>query len=150
MPFLFFGMSAVFAQEQTYEDVADSVQYWMEERVANATEGIHEVVEMPFVVRSLGWGCLCPDHYIGVSPFTQEGPFIHPVSPANFPVSDRDGHSLVVTGFFTGKWVEEDYRDENGEPEEWLYKLPEFKILSWRRNEMDYEIFPPRIIENPE
>ena len=103
---------------------------------------------MPFVVRSLGWGCMCPDYYIGVSPNTQEGPWISVIAPDDFPVSDTKGYSLIVTGVFTGDSVEEDFRNEDGEPEEWLYKMPEFKIHNWKENRMDYDVPAPKVILN--
>lgn len=141
---------SIIAQRTTYDEFVDSLQHWIDIRVTNAAEGIEEHVEMPFVVRSLGWGCMCPDHYLGVSPFVQEGPFIHPLVPDNFPVSDHDGHSLIVRGYFTGRHVDEDFRDENGEPEEWLYTLPEFKIESWEKNDQEYEVAAPFILTERE
>lgn len=135
-----------FAQSPVYEDVVDSLQEWVNQRVNNASEGAREVIETPFVVRSTGWGCLCPEHYIGISPYVQDGPWMAALAPADFPVMDSIGHSLVVTGYFTGKYVEIDLRNENGEPEEWLYIVPEFQVLSWSPNEAQYEAAPPRVI----
>jgi hypothetical protein len=134
-------------QNPTYFEFADSVQNWVDTRVANAKNDIKEKVEMPFVVRCTGWGCICPDHYIGVSSSTQEGPWIAPISPKKCPVVDRNGYSLIVTGYFTGKIIELDYRDKEGEPAEWLYKVPEFKILSWKENDLGYDVFAPRVIK---
>ena len=132
---------------QAFDDwTSDSISNWMDLRINNANNNTQETVEMPFAVRSLGWGCLCPDHYIGISPHSQEGPWIGAITPDEFPASNRNGHSLIVTGKFTGNWVEEDFRDENGEPEEWLYKMPEFKIISWKENELDYNSPPPKVI----
>ncbi len=133
---------------QVYEDCVDTLQTWVDKRVENAKKGKKEVIEMPMVVRSTGWGCLCPTHYIGISPYTHEGPWIHIKASKKFPKMDQNGHSLIVTGYFTGKMVKEDFRDENGEPEEWLYTIPEFKIKSWRINSQSYEARPPRIISN--
>ena len=144
--FFIFLKSTCFAQLLTYEDVIDSIGYWVDERVTNAMAGRQEIVEMPLVVRSLGWGCICPDHYIGVSPSVQEGPFIHPIVPKGFPKTDMYGHSLMVRGYFSGRIVEEDYRDESGEPAEWLYQLHEFVITKWKHNKLDYQIRAPYVI----
>jgi hypothetical protein len=135
------------AQTKTYMDMADSVKIWMEIRVENAAKGMKEMVEMPFVVRSTGWGCLCPDSYIGVSPTTGDGPWVSPISLENFPTVDSVGHALIVQGYFTGKYIEQDLRNEEGEPEEYLYKMPEFKIISWRKNELDYEVPAPFLLK---
>jgi|GEM_PF-2501336 len=138
---------AASAQSQTYEEFGDSIQNWLEQRISNANKGIKEKVEMPFAVRTLGWGCMCPDNYIGISPNVQEGPWIAPKAPKNFPVSDTIGYSLIVTGYFTGKWKEKDFRNKDGEPQEWLYKMPEFNIISWRENKLGYETPPPKVIK---
>jgi hypothetical protein len=135
------------AQTKTYFDMADSVKIWMDKRVENAVNGIKEKVEMPFVVRSTGWGCRCPDSYIGVSPSVGDGPWVSPVKPKKFPSVDSVGHSLIVQGYFTGKWVTEDLRNEDGEPEEWLYKMPEFKITAWRKNKLEYDVPAPFILK---
>lgn len=119
---------SVHAQKKTYMEMGDTVKTWLAERVENAAKGIKEKVEMPFVVRSTGWGCMCPDSYIGVSPGMGDGPWIWPIKPRlngavgqakKFPEVDSVGHSLIVQGYFTGKWIEQDLRNEDGEPEEW-------------------------------
>jgi hypothetical protein len=132
----------------TYFEMRDSITIWLKQRVENATKGIKENVEMPFVVRSTGWGCKCPDSYIGVSPRLGDGPWVWPIKPKKFPEVDSVGHSLIVQGYFTGKWVEQDLRLENGEPAEWLYKMPEFKITAWRENKLDYDVPAPFILKN--
>jgi hypothetical protein len=142
-----FSTSPIFAQNETYFDGIDSLNSWMDQRMENAKKGIVEKVEMPFAVRTLGWGCMCPDSYIGVSPNVGEGPWVEPIAPNDFPTSDTLGYSLVVTGYFTGKIIEIDLRNEEGEPEEWLYKVPEFKVISWTENTKGYDIHPPRILK---
>jgi hypothetical protein len=137
----------VIAQNQTYEEIAGTIPDWVETRVKNAQNGIKEKIEMPFVVRTLGWGCMCPDNYIGISPNVQDGPWIAPKAAKNFPVSDTIGYSLIVTGYFTGKYIVEDLRNKDKEPEDYLYKMPEFKILTWRENTLGYDSPPPKIIE---
>jgi hypothetical protein len=147
--FLFFGAHAG-AQDTTltYEEMpGDSLVSWMKTRVENARRNIRETVEMPMVVRSTGWGCQCPLHYIGISPLVGDGPWIAPKAPKGFPVSNSQGSSLVVTGYFTGKWITEDLRNKDGEPAEWLYKMPEFKVLTWKKNELDYQVPIPHVVK---
>jgi hypothetical protein len=142
---LFFSQVAD-AQSVYFADYGDSLQIWLNLRVENARKGLKETVEMPLVVRSTGWGCMCPDHYIGVSPLTQEGPWISPIVPEKFPVSDSMGYSLVVKGFFTGKMKKIDLRNEAGEPADWLYTVPLFKITSWKNNSEEYSVDAPKVI----
>ena len=134
------------AQTNTYENSGKSTQAWMDIRVRHAKKGMKEKVEMPFVVRSTGWGCICPDYYIGISPLVAEGPWVFPLTPDNFPVSDSVGHSLIVKGYFTGKNRELDLRTNKDDPAEWLFKMPEFKIISWKENKQGYEAPPPRVV----
>jgi hypothetical protein len=135
------------AQIITYSDMAqaDSVDSWLDQRVENAKNGQHEKVEMPFVVRCTGWGCACPDYYIGVAPSVQDGPFISAKAPEGFPDVDSKGYSLIVTGYFTGKIVKVDLRGKYG-PEEELYHIPQFKVLSWKENTLDYDVPAPHVI----
>lgn len=134
------------ALSQTYTDFADSVQAWVDARVEAAKAGKPERVEMPVAVRCLGWGCVCPDVYLGESPGVQEGPWIWVVSKRRFPKVDRLGHSLIVTGRFTGEMHSQDLRNEDGEPEEWLYTLPVFRVERWRENKVIGEAAAPRVL----
>ena len=138
--------SGVVGQKKYYFDVADSISFWVQTRVDRAAAGNPEKIQMPLAVRSLGWGCRCPDYYIGVNSNVQEGPFIQIVGAMSFPTPDQNGTALIVTGYFTGKWVEIDLRDEGGEPEEWLYRVPEFKVESWKINENPEETEAPKIL----
>lgn len=133
---------------QTYLEFGDSVQAWVDQRVTAAAHR-YEQVEMPLCVRSRAWGCKCPDSYIGASPDVQEGPWIWVKAPASFPKVDESGHSLIVTGHFTGEWKTQDLRNANGEPAEWLYRMPVFKVATWRANP-SYEATPsPRLLKPP-
>jgi hypothetical protein len=145
--FLIFALFQSKSQIITYSDMAaaDSLHSWLDQRVENAKNGLHEKVEMPFVVRSTGWGCICPDYYIGVIPSVQDGPFISPIMPRHFPKSDSQGHSLIVTGYFTGKIIKVDLRGKYGTEEE-LFFAPQFKIISWKENTLEYDVPAPHII----
>lgn len=144
IPFLFL-FSFAYSQTETYEEFADSLEWWVNQRIDNAVKGKSEMVEMPLVARCWGWGCMCPSYYIGVSVGVQEGPWVYPQSKISIPPSDSAGHSMIVTGYFTGKWKDEDLRDKSGEPAEWLYHMPVFKVLTWRENTLSYEVPPPKV-----
>ena len=135
-----------FVKSQTYEEFADSLDIWVKTRVASAAKGKPEMVEMPFVARCWGWGCMCPDYYLGVSVGVLDGTWVYPVAtPKDFPSSDSLGHSMIVTGYFTGKWKDVDLRNEDKEPAEWLYHMPVFKVLTWRENTLFYDVPPPKV-----
>lgn len=132
---------------QSYDEISiDSLEIWIEQRVENSKNGVQEIVKMPFVVRSLAWGCVCPEYYIGVSPNTLEGPWISPVLPKEFPTSDENGHSLVVIGRFTGKMItlelDSHFHEESND-----YVLPEFQIISWNLNNEGYDVQVPKVVQ---
>jgi hypothetical protein len=127
-------LNIVFAQPDS-----DSVQNWVDARVENAKAGKKEKVKMVMAVRTLAWGCKCPDHYMGVSSNNQEGPFISPTYPNSLPLSDTIGYSLIVEGYFTGNIIDQDMRDSEDEPEEWFYHLQEFTITKWTKNKKGYD-----------
>lgn len=152
---LFLGLAFIFqaklSSQITYQQFADSLQgdfdVWVNERVGNAKKGIVEKVEMPLVVRTLAWGCRCPDNYIGVGVNTKEGPWILPTSTKKLPRPDEKGYSLIVVGYFTGKIIDLDLRESADEPDEWFYRVPEFKVISWTKNTKEYEVGAPKIIK---
>ena len=109
---------------------------WIKARLKAAKSGKPELVRIPVSYRSMGWGCRCPDVFIGTSTDTGGGPWLSvklgPV--AELPAyNERFGVVVVAEGRFTGKKDTEDLRGENGEPEEWLYKLLEFEALRFKR-----------------
>lgn len=130
----------------TYTEFADSISTWVNNRVENSKNGLVEKVEIPFVVRTLAWGCICPDNYMGVYPNTQEGPWIYPVYSKKLPSPNQNGYSFIATGYFTGTIKELDLRSNESDPEEWLYKVPEFKIISLRKNKNGEGTLAPKII----
>lgn len=139
----------LFAQEETYFDAQPKIKSWLTKRLENAKKGKREIVEFPMAVRSAAWGCRCPYHYMGVTPSVAEGPWIFPIQPKGFPQSDEKGHSLIAVGYFTGKEITKDYRiNKEKEPESWVYKMPEFKIVSWRKNTKDYEVGGPKVLKS--
>ena len=147
--FLLCNNALLFAQEETYFDAQPRLKAWMAERLENAKKGKKEVVEFPMAVRSAAWGCRCPYHYMGITPSVAEGPWILPLEPKGFPKSDEKGHSLIVVGYFTGKKITKDYRiNKEKEPKAWVYEMPEFKIVSWRKNTKDYNVGGPKILKS--
>lgn len=135
------------AQGEDFFDKQPILKEWVKERVKNAQNKKREIVELPLAVRTKAWGTKCPYHYIGVSANTREGPWLMPITPKGFPISDDTGYSLIVTGYFTGKQITKDYRTSEKEPQDWIYTLPEFKILSWKKNKLDYDIDSPKILK---
>jgi hypothetical protein len=123
--------------------------HWVQQRVKNALNASPEVVSFPMVVRSLGWGCRCPEYYMGVSPNVAEGPWIAAFKSKGKPLPQMSefGSSLIVKGYFTGVYKEIDLRNEDGEPEEWLYIVPEFKVLSYKINKMPDDGPAPAIVK---
>lgn len=115
-------------------DIGDA-ESWIKARARTAKKGKPELVRIPVAYRSMGWGCRCPDNYIGTGTDAAEGPWIKLVGSAGPPYdySERLGTVVVAEGYFTGRRVEEDLRDGPDSPKEWLYKLWEFKVVRMRR-----------------
>lgn len=145
--FVFVVSGNLSAQNQNYFEAQAMIQEWMNKRIANAKKGKQEKVEFPMAVRTEAWGCRCPYHYMGISTSTVEGPWIEPVRPKGFPVSDDVGYSIIVVGYFTGNYITKDYRKNEGDPKDWVYRLPEFKVLSWRKNKLGYEVGGPKVLK---
>lgn len=131
------GAQTIFAQ---FTDSA--AEAWYNKRIRNAKKGIREKVEMPIVVHSTGWGCTCPDYYIGTEPnYNSDGLWLSPLTSETFPVSDSVGHSLIVKGYFTGKTEDEEGDDTI------VYHVPLFKIISWKVNKSGDSAYAPRVIK---
>jgi hypothetical protein len=134
---------------QTWADWLNSeepvIEQWLEQQIARAKEGKAETVEIPLVVRSTGWGCRCPEHYMGSNAFTQDGPWIAPVGKS-LPAPDENGYLFVAKGKFTGNLVEIDLREENGEPEEWLCKAWEFRVTKVKKLKAGVEMPAPKVL----
>lgn len=135
--------------QNTYQSFADSLQgdfkEWINLRVENAKRGMIEKIEMPLVVRTRAWGCICPDNYLGVGVNTQEGPWIYPISKKPLPIPDDKGYSLIVIGYFTGEMKNLDLRQSLDDPDEWNYIIPVFKITKWAKNKKGYDVSAPKI-----
>jgi hypothetical protein len=130
------------AKAQTYDDVVDNLNEWLKDRV----ERHDERLEFPLCVRSQAWGCVCPDAYMGISPNTQEGPWIFVLASEDFPVVDEEGHSLIVVGRFTGEYKVQGSSEEEEEFGGSFYTMPIFELESWRINDLGYDVPAPKIL----
>ncbi|MFO0751222.1 MAG: hypothetical protein U1F43_36945, partial [Myxococcota bacterium] len=77
----------------------DGYERWVIERLAAAP---HDVIEVPLVSHSDGWGCDCPDFYFGDSVGTGGWPFVRPEGMA-LPEHRAEGWIMRATGWLTGE-----------------------------------------------
>jgi len=113
-------------------DNSPEVARWMMERARRARTGRPERVSFPLVRKSAGWGCICPEYYIGLSTGTTGGSaWVEPrfTRPLARP---RRNMIVLAEGYFTGRRLTRDLRDGSGEPEEWIYKVWEFRVTRVR------------------
>lgn len=102
------------------------------------------LVQLPLVVRSGGWGCDCPETYIGVHTNYNEGfPWLKIITKADFPKMNEKGHSLIAKGNFTGNILE-----EKSNPDEETYTLYEFEVISWEENTKGEDVNKPMIVSS--
>lgn len=139
----FFLLNYSFAQEK-YEDMEpEKLKEWLDDRVENAKSGLNETVEIPFIIRSLGWGCDCPYYFLGSSVGTLDGFWLSPVSTNKLPKISKLGHRLVVTGHFTGKLITQEF--EYGETVE---NMPEFEIKEIKFLKPNEDAPAPKIVSS--
>lgn len=70
--------STAFAQSRPQQlgphaDDGEALSAWIAERVNRARAGTRDIVRMPLVFHSDGWGCICPTNYVGVDPGSHDG-----------------------------------------------------------------------------
>lgn len=116
------------AQVGPYADNTPAVKSWMEERARRARLGRRELVRFPLVRRSNGWGCICPEYYIGLSTGTTGGGTW--IEPRFLRRAQRPSSNMIILaeGYFTGRRLRRDLRTSREEPEEWIYQLYEFRV----------------------
>lgn len=117
-------------------DIED-VDPWHAAQVANAKTGKRAIVRIPLVRRSVGWGCVCPNWYVGDNPVSYGGEaWIQPTfAPAVADLGDepgRLGFVAMVEGYYTGKTEKFVWR--SGKEVLRTYKIAEFHVL--RRSKM--------------
>ncbi|HEX8748159.1 MAG TPA: hypothetical protein VF717_13375 [Pyrinomonadaceae bacterium] len=115
------------AQTGPYAE-SPEVAAWVKERVTRARSGRRELVRLPLVRRSDGWGCICPYYYVGLSTATAAGStWIEPRFER--PAQGFSKNMIVLAeGYFTGKRLRRDLRTNPSQPEEWIYNLWEFRV----------------------
>lgn len=131
---LFFLASSAQAQRPTLGPAAsdgEAAAAWIAQRVSRARTGHRDLVRLPLVFQSDGWGCTCPTHYLGTDPNSHEGGAtwlkVENESGIDFPQAPNEriddgagGHFTIsrgmvvrVDGYFTGDVERGDY---DGEP----------------------------------
>jgi hypothetical protein len=127
-----FDASTASAQVGPYADNTPEVVRWMAERARRSRAGRPERVRIPLARKSTGWGCICPDYYVGLSTATTGGSTW--VEPRFTRPTARPSRNVIVVafGYFTGGRVTRDLRNSSGEPEEWIYQLWEFRVTRVR------------------
>ena len=129
-------------------DNSPEVARWMMERARRSRKGRPERVSFPLVRKSTGWGCICPDYYIGLSTATTGGStWIEPrfTRPLSRPMRNM---IVIAEGYFTGRRLTRDLRDSSGEPEEWIYKVWEFRVTRVRLLPENHEFYDEESLLN--
>jgi microsomal dipeptidase-like Zn-dependent dipeptidase len=122
------------ADSEAVEDVETQValqEQWQEARVADGLP-----VRLPVALRSTGWGCPCPDVYVGTGPniFTT-GPWLNLTWAEGLtpPVAPPEGLVIVAEGRFTGKTTSLDLNSSGGEIiPDFVYSLVGLEVTAWR------------------
>jgi hypothetical protein len=113
----------------------DQLQPWHAARIAEAGQGTRAIVRIPLVHRSIGWGCVCPNWYVGEGTDTNgAGAWIKPSfskAAAGLPgkVGD-DGIQVVAEGYYTGKTETSAWKSDGVVRD--TYKMAGFHVLRWR------------------
>lgn len=130
-------------------DDVPALNTWIAARAAAARKGAPDLVRIPIAFRSQGWGCKCPDAYLGTDTNSHSGGGWLKVGAAKgltLPSVGRQGLVVVAEGTFTGKQVKEDLRDGKDGPKEWIYQLWEFeaqRTRSYRDSDAKVQIVLP-------
>ncbi|MFT5681642.1 MAG: microsomal dipeptidase-like Zn-dependent dipeptidase [Myxococcota bacterium] len=121
------------ADSEAVEDAAAQVdlqEAWVDAQVSSTAQ-----VRLPITLRSMGWGCACPDAFVGTSPnmFTT-GPWLNLTYAADLtpPESPTEGLIIVAEGHFTNAITLLDLQPEGEVIPEWVYPLQGFEVTAWR------------------
>lgn len=125
--------ATMLAQQKGPAALGDELAAWIKQRVANAKAGKREIVRLPLVHRSMGWGCDCPDFYVGTSPDSNssEEAWVFPSPAANVTLPEF-GNVVVAEGYFTGKVSLEEHDRGGSSDQENRYSLSDFRVLRTR------------------
>lgn len=92
------------AQSVSLSDTAPAAR-WVAQRLRAARAGAADLVELPLVTASEGWGCICPRNYIGADPDGEGGVAWLSVTAApgvTLPEVGMRGGVVIAEGYFTG------------------------------------------------
>lgn len=133
------------------EAFGDELGAWLEQRVAAGKAGKREIVRVPFVHRSMGWGCDCPDFFVGTSPDTVSSEkawvFASPAAGVELPEA---GKVAVAEGYFTGATYLEEHDRGGASDAENSYSLWTFRILRTRPHRGEADDFVYVVLAGPE
>jgi hypothetical protein len=107
-----------------------AVDAWVKARVKNAKKGEREIVRIPLVRRTTGWGCVCPWHYLGTSTGSYGGKsWLTPTTAPGVTLPEKgNGWVQVAEGYFTGASTKEDNSKDCGGCKDWVYTLYTFHV----------------------
>lgn len=110
----------------------EPVEQWIEARIQNAKKGKKEQVQVPLAVQLVGWGCPCPDSYVGTELFqnTSRKTWIKLTLASGVKLPPSKGRLILGEGFFTGKQKRLDLGNRT-EPS-FVYNLSEFRLLRYK------------------
>lgn len=113
----------------------DQLPSWQAARVAEAAQGKRAIVRIPLVRRSTGWGCVCPDWYIGDSTSTNSaGAWLNPAFSVEavglLAKVEPAGIQVVAEGYYTGKTEAFVWKSDGVVRD--TYEMAGFRVLRWR------------------
>jgi len=121
--------------EGSAEAQAALQEVWQSARLTLAAAGTPERVRIPVTFRSQGWGCPCPDVFVGTSTniFTT-GPWLSLTYAEGLapPEPPREGLVVVAEGHFTGKRSTLDLQPTGEQIPDYVYALQGFEVSAWR------------------
>ena len=134
----------------------DAVGSWIAAVVAQQKKQKKEIrVRVPLVIASDGWGCVCPETFIGADPDSHAGGDTWITVDASKlpepekqrllsrkseepvePDPDMEGEApfrgavFLVEGYFPGKRTKVDLRNKRKQPREWLYETWNLRVVA--------------------
>src|SRR5262249_33818198 len=99
---------------------------WVRARMEAAKQGKREVVRIPLVHKSNGWGCVCPDFYIGNITTTGQGPWLDVAFDKGVKKLGV-GKVAMAEGTFGGAMKHVGYPNGPSPAGKWEYDLIPFK-----------------------
>lgn len=121
------GVAKAVAQSGPYAEGPD-IERWITERARRARIGRREKVRLPLVRRSDGWGCVCPEYYVGLNTANAGGGMWLEPRFARRTLRLRKNTVVLAEGYFTGRRLRRDLRTHRDEPEELIYEQWEFLV----------------------